>query len=124
FKYSPLVLAQPTFPSYYTVNETEVVASITVNDIANVETAHFVSKGITADDNSYRTAVVLLPTSGNTLNFTIPAQYFTDPIGLRGHFLFTDINSNEVSSDVGHIHLRYPTTATTHAIPNLIFGNQ
>lgn len=123
FRITPLIITNIDFPDNYPIGDPAVVASVEVNDAAYVQMAHFVSKGISAKDNTYKSDVVTKPANGNTLTFTMPASYFADPIGLKVYFLFTDSNGNEVRSESGHVYLRYPATSTTHAIPDLTFGS-
>lgn len=121
FKITRLAVTDKNFPAYYTVGSASADVTITVNDINELQAVRFISKGITASENTLKKDNIVLASS-KTLAFSIPSSYFNDPIGLAGYFILTDKEGNEIVSEKGYTYINYPGSLSTHTIPNLVFG--
>lgn len=124
FIVSSLVIVDSDFPERFVWGSSHAAASVSVNDLALVRSARFLSKGISSGDNHYRSDVVSIPSSGNSIEYTVPASYYNDPVGLEAYFLLEDDTGAEIPGERGHTYLLYPSTETIHAIPQLVFGSR
>ncbi len=102
-------------------NAASTSQSITVNDISEVASIAFFSKGVSAKDPTFKSVSVALPTT-NSIVYQIPAAEFTDPVGVRFYFSLKDKKDNEVKSEEGYVYKTYPSGVSTQ-IPNLVFGS-
>lgn len=113
-----LRITAKAFTDYVTVNGS-AAQSISVNDINEVSSIAFLSKGITAKDPAFKSVPIPLPT-GNSIVYQMPD--FTDAVGMRFYFSLKDKEGNEVKSEEGYTYKTYPAASSTQQIPNLVFG--
>jgi len=117
-----LAVANVNYPVFFTVGENNEAVSITVNDITQVQSVKFHSRGITADTSKTKVDDVPFSVTSNIINFSIPSSYFTDPLGLYSWFSLTDESNNQLTIVPQYIYLSYPSISTEQTIPDLTAG--
>ncbi len=122
FKITKLIITQTSYPDFFTVGDAGLNVSVTVNDINEVGSIIFKSRGITAAEDVLKIETVPVSSISNTIVYQIPAAHFNDPLGLYSWFILTDKEGSELITEPKHTYLNYPATASQQEIPNLKFG--
>jgi sugar lactone lactonase YvrE len=119
FKITKLAISQTSYPDFYKVGDASLPVSITVNDVNEVGSIVFKSRGITAAEESIKTEAISFSTLSNSIVYQIPAAKFTDPLGLYSWFSLLDKEGNEILTEPKHTYLNYSVTSQ---LPDLVFG--
>jgi tripartite motif-containing protein 71 len=117
-----LKIQSKEFNDFFDVGQPSVSQSITVNKIDDVRSVSFFSRGITSEENLEKSVPVTFSASSGSISYSIPANDFIDPIGLRFYFSIIDKEGNQVNSDEGYVYKKYPASGSDQRIPNLVFG--
>jgi hypothetical protein len=109
-----------TFPDLFTAGGPLVSASMSYGNMQEISRITFLSRGITQPAQAFReTSIELSPSE--QVSFTIPADFFEDPIGLHMKFVIKDTEGNEIERE-GYAWKKYPEGDESQKIPGLSFG--
>ena len=122
FIVTKLGIIQTIYPEYFTIGDNGATVSLMVNDINELQSIKIKRRGITEDDSKLKVDPLTFTTTGNTINLSLPASYFSDPLGLYAWFTLTEKLGTEIQSAPGYIYLKYPTTSSEQVIPDLKSG--
>ena len=122
FIITKLVINQTNYPEFFRVGINSAVVSMIVNVVNEVLSVKINRRGITEDDSKLKVDAIPFTTSGNIINLSVPASYFTDPLGLYSWFSVTEKFGNEIPNTPGYIYLKYPATSNAQVIPDLKAG--
>ena len=119
-----LGISQTSYPEFFIVDESGANVAILVNDINEIQSIKINRRGITEEDSKLKVDAIPFTTSGNTVSLSVPASYFTDPLGLYCWFSVTEKAGNEILSQPGNIYLKYLASSNKQVIPDLTAGKK
>ncbi|MBL7873072.1 MAG: IPT/TIG domain-containing protein [Cyclobacteriaceae bacterium] len=124
FIVTKLGISQTNYPEFFIVDESGANVAILVNDINEIQSIKINRRGITEEDSKLKVDAIPFTTSGNTVSLSVPASYFTDPLGLYCWFSITEKAGNDIPSQPGNIYLKYPASSNKQVIPDLTSGKK
>jgi len=116
-----LKINETTVPEFYTFGDTNLSATIELNNINELDQLKLKVKSIST--NEIIVQPLVFTNTQNVVSVDIPSTLFTDPIGMEVTFILYDNDNQEIESVPKYVYLKYQASTNVHAIPNLVFGS-